>query len=137
MGTVRSFETDIRVPGYQEVDTRLTAISDVVIYTTIGDEPFGLCPVEAMACGVPAVITRSGGLVESIIDGETGFIIEKDEEKVPLQLAQKIHTIFSDPDLAKRLGKAGRKRAVEFFDKKRMAKDFIELSKQLITRGKG
>ena len=71
-------------------------------------------------------------MTESIIDGETGFIIEKDEEKVPVQLAQKIITIFSDPDLAKRLGKAGRARAEAFFDRKRMAKDFIELSKQLI-----
>ncbi len=111
---------------------KLTAISDVVIYTTIGDEPFGLCPVEAMACAVPAVITRSGGLPESIIDGKTGFIIDKIEEKIPVQLAEKITNIFSDPKLAQTMGKAGRERAKVFFDRKRMAKDFIELSKQLI-----
>ena len=131
-------EQNVHIGKYSFSDLpKLTAISDVVIYTTIGDEPFGLCPVEAMACSVPAVITRSGGLTESIIDGETGFIIEKEEEKVPLQLAQKIITLFSDPDLAKKLGKAGRKRAVKFFDKKRMAKDFIKLSKQLIKAHKG
>jgi len=49
---------------------------------------------------------------------------------------QKIITIFSDPDLARRLGKAGRKRAEDVFDKKRMAKDFIKLSKQLIRAHK-
>ncbi len=117
--------------GFSDIP-KLTSISDVVIYTTIGDEPFGLCPVEAMACAVPAVITRSGGLVESILDGETGFIIEKDEKKVPAQLAEKVTTLLSNPDLAKKMGKAGRERAVKFFDKKRMAKDFMELSKRLI-----
>ena len=117
--------------GFSDIP-KLTAISDLVIYTTIGDEPFGLCPVEAMACSVPAVITRSGGLVESIVDGETGFIIEKKEETIPAQLAEKTITLFSNPDLAKKLGQAGRARAVKFFDKKRMAKDFMELSKQLI-----
>jgi len=117
--------------GFSDIP-KLTAISDLVIYTTIGDEPFGLCPVEAMACSVPAVITRSGGLVESIVDGETGFIIEKKEETIPAQLAEKTITLFSNPGLAKKLGQAGRARAVKFFDKKRMAKDFMELSKQLI-----
>jgi glycosyltransferase involved in cell wall biosynthesis len=126
-------ENNIHIGKYHFSDLpRLTAISDVVIYTTIGDEPFGLCPVEAMSCSVPAVITRSGGLVESIIDGETGFIIEKDEEKVPRQLAEKILTILSDPVLTKKMGRAGRERAVKVFDKKRMAKDFIELSQELM-----
>jgi glycosyltransferase involved in cell wall biosynthesis len=126
-------ENNVHIGKYHFSDLpRLTAISDVVIYTTVGDEPFGLCPVEAMACSVPAIITRSGGLVESIIDGKTGFIIEKEEEKVPRQLAEKIVTIFSDPDLAKKMGRAGRERAVKFFDKKRMAKDFIELSEELM-----
>jgi glycosyltransferase involved in cell wall biosynthesis len=126
-------EKNVHIGKYEYSDMpKLTAISDVVIYTTIGDEPFGLCPVEAMACGIPAVITRSGGLTESIIDGETGFIIEKDEEKLTPQLAKKIMTIFSNPDLAEKLGKAGRIRAVNLFDKKRMAEDFIMLSKQLI-----
>ncbi len=134
-------EKNVHIGKYEFSDLpELTAISDVVIYTTIGDEPFGLCPVEAMACGVPAVITRSGGLVESIIDGETGFIIEKDEKTVPRQLAQKIITIFSDPELAKKMGRAGRERAVNLFDKKRMANNFIVLSKELMrarTNGMG
>ncbi|MDP6380123.1 MAG: glycosyltransferase, partial [Phycisphaerae bacterium] len=50
--------------------------SDVVIYPTIGDEPFGLVPIEAMACCKPVVVSASGGLVESVVEGETGFIID-------------------------------------------------------------
>jgi glycogen synthase len=126
-------EKNVHIGKYDFSDIpKLTAIADVVIYTTIGDEPFGLCPVEAMACGVPAVITRSGGLTESIIDGKTGFIIDKDEEKLTPQLGEKIITLFSNPDLAKKMGKTGRARAVKLFDRKRMAADFIKLSKQII-----
>ncbi len=133
--TVRGLklEKNVHIGKYGFSDLpKLTAISDVVIYTTIGEEPFGLCPVEAMASGVPAVITRSGGLVESIIDGVTGFIIDKEEGRIPSQLAGKITAFFSDPELAAKMGKAGRKRALENFDKKRMARDFIELSEELI-----
>lgn len=112
---------------------RLTALSEAVIYTTIGEEPFGLCPVEAMACGVPAVVTRSGGLVESVVDGETGFVITRDETALPFQLSEKLNLILSDPRLRQKLGKAGRERAEKLFDKKRMAEDFIKLSKELVA----
>src|SRR5207253_1130118 len=51
------------------------------MYTSIREEPFALPPVQAMACGRPVVISRSGGLIEEIIDGKTGFIINKRDEK--------------------------------------------------------
>ena len=68
----------------------LMALSQVVIYTTIGSEPFGLVPVEGMACGVPVVVTNSGGMVDSVSDGETGFIISRDETRMPGELADRI-----------------------------------------------
>jgi glycosyltransferase involved in cell wall biosynthesis len=108
----------------------LTALADVSIYTTIGDEPFGLCPVEAMACGVPAIVTSSGGLVESVVDNDSGFIIPKEEDKIPAELSDRLIRIFSDPDMAANMGKAGRKRAEEKFDKKRMAEELIDLKKK-------
>jgi glycosyltransferase involved in cell wall biosynthesis len=110
----------------------LTKIADVVIYTTIKDEPFGLCPVEAMACGAPAVVTKSGGLKESVIQGKTGYIIEKDEKKIPAQLAKKIIKLFCEPELSKKMGRAGRERAKKHFALQRMAKDFIAISREAI-----
>jgi len=112
---------------------RLTRLADVVIYTTIGDEPFGLVPVEAMASGVPTIVTRSGGLVEGVVDGKTGFIIDKDEQTIPAQLAARIVELFSHEGLAGEFGSAGRRRAVEVFDKKRMAADLIHLSDSLMS----
>jgi glycosyltransferase involved in cell wall biosynthesis len=117
--------------GHDDVP-RLDAMSDVVIYTTIGEEPFGLVPVEGMACGVPVVVTNSGGLVESVVDGETGFVITKDEERLPGELAARIVQLLSDPSLARRLGENGRQRVEMEFDKRRMAKEFIQLSSGLM-----
>ena len=110
----------------------LTALSDVVIYTTIGMEPFGLVPVEGMACGVPVVVTDSGGLTESVVHDETSFVITRDEEKLPQALARRLVQLLSNPDLAQEMGQRGRQRAEERFDKERMARDFIELSRALM-----
>ncbi len=95
---------------------------NVVIYPTIGEEPFGLVPVEAMACAKPTVVTRSGGMVESVVDGETGYIIEKRD---PDTLAEKILALLQDQHLAEDLGRKGRRRAVEVFSRERMARDTV------------
>ncbi len=127
-------EKHVHIGMYSYSDIpRLTRLADVVIYTTIGDEPFGLVPVEAMASGVPTIVTRSGGLVEGVADGETGFIIDKDEQTIPVQLAVRIVELFSHEELAREMGLAGRRRAVKLFDKKRMAADLIHLSESLVS----
>ncbi|KPL12146.1 hypothetical protein AMJ85_01895 [candidate division BRC1 bacterium SM23_51] len=97
---------------------------DVVTYPTIGEEPFGLVPVEAMACGRPTVVTRSGGMIESVVDNETGFVIEKRDSQA---LAEKILTLLSNPDLAAEMGRNGRERAVEVFSRERMTRDTARL----------
>ena len=134
--TIREHELHdyVHVGVYEHEDIpRLTALSDVVIYTTVGEEPFGLVPVEGMACAVPVVVTDSGGLTESVVDGETGFVISRDEDKLPGELAERLVQLLEDRDLAEELGQSGRQRAERKFDKRRMARDFINLSQQLLT----
>ena len=97
---------------------------DVVTYPTIGEEPFGLVPVEGMACAKPVVVTRSGGMVESVVDGETGFIIDKRD---PEALADRIIRLLKDPELASRLGRNGRQRATTVFSRDRMARETVAL----------
>ncbi len=114
---------------------RLAGLSSVVVYTTIGEEPFGLVPVEGMACGVPVVVTDSGGLTESVVDGETGFVISKNQRRLPNELAARVVELLGDEALAQELGRSGRKRVERKFDKRRMAEDFIDLSRRLIESG--
>lgn len=113
--------------------SKLYAASDILINPSVYiEEPFGLCPVEGMASGVPIIVTKSGGLVESTVNGVTGFIISKNPKKVPTQLANKIIYLLKHPQLREKMGKAGRKRVEKLFDKKRMTHDFIDVSKKII-----
>jgi len=98
--------------------------AEVVIYPTIGEEPFGLVPVEAMACAKPVVVTPSGGMVESVIDGETGFFVPKED---PDRLADQILALLRDAVLAERIGRNGRRRAVQVYSRDRMARDTADL----------
>jgi hypothetical protein len=56
-----------------------------------------------MAC--PTVATRVGGMVDSVIDGETGILVAPED---PVDLARGIRILLRDPEYARRLGKAGR-----------------------------
>lgn len=58
-------------------------------------EPFGLVPLEAMACGVPVVAVNEGGYKESIVDGKTGYLVPRD----PKILADKLNLLLSSPEL--------------------------------------
>jgi glycosyltransferase involved in cell wall biosynthesis len=67
-------------------------------------EPFGLTPIESMACGTPVVAFREGGFRESVSDGETGFLVEPNVDG----LAGGIARLAEDPALVEEMGGRGR-----------------------------
>ena len=67
-------------------------------------EPFGLVPLEAMACGTAVVGVAEGGVQESIIHGVTGLLTDRD----PVQFAGAVEYLLSDPALASAYGRNGR-----------------------------
>lgn len=67
-------------------------------------EPFGLTPLESMACQTPVIAVAEGGLRETIIPGQTGLYIDRD----PAQGAQAIQEIIDNPDNAFCMGERGR-----------------------------
>ena len=105
--------------------------ADAVTYPTIGEEPFGLVPVEAMACARPVVVTPSGGMVESVVDNETGFFVPKRD---PEALAEKLLLLLKDKDRAAAMGQNGRRRAVEVFSRQRMAADTVSVYETAVQR---
>ncbi|MER7275128.1 glycosyltransferase [Dactylosporangium sp. NPDC000244] len=68
-------------------------------------EGLGMVLLEAAASGRPVVGTDHGGIPEAVVDGETGYLVP---ERDPAALAERLLALLADPDLAARLGAAGR-----------------------------
>jgi len=71
-------------------------------------EPFGIVPLEAMACGVPVVASRVGGLTDTVVDGVTGLHVPPGD---PVATADALAAVLDAPRRARALGRAGRRRA--------------------------
>ncbi|MGM1028511.1 MAG: glycosyltransferase [Actinomycetota bacterium] len=84
---------------------RLLDAADVVVVPS-RSESFGLVPLEAAASGTPVVASRVGGLTESVVDGETGVLVDGRD---PAEWAQVVGAILDDVDLQLELGLAGRR----------------------------
>jgi len=76
------------------------------------NEPFGIVLVEAMACGTPVIAFKSGGVKESVVNGQTGILIEKNN---PDFLAEKIIELLDKPDFLAKMGKKARQHVKENF----------------------
>jgi glycosyltransferase involved in cell wall biosynthesis len=75
-------------------------------------EGFGVACLEAMAHGRPVVATSVGGLLDLVVDGETGIVVPPRD---PVALRSALERLLADPDLRRRLGTAGRDRARTLF----------------------
>lgn len=75
-------------------------------------ESFGLAALEALACKVPVITTRAGGLPEVVVDGECGYLYPVGDVAGMTEGAARL---LADPALRQAFGEAGRRRAVEQF----------------------
>lgn len=91
-----------------------------VFVTTPWYEPFGITPLEAMACGVPVIGSEVGGVKYSVADGVTGFLVPPRD---PAALAARIEQLHAQPALAQALGRAGIRRVRALFTWDRVARE--------------
>jgi len=87
-------------------------------------EPFGIINLEAMACETPVVATRVGGIKEVVVHGETGLLVPPGDS---VRLGRAISRLLENPDLAARMGRAGRRRVLRYFTWDRVAKRTLRL----------
>jgi glycosyltransferase involved in cell wall biosynthesis len=99
---------------------RLIGSADVVL-SLPRYEPFGIVPLEAMACGTPVVATAVGGQLDTVVDGVTGLRVEPDAD--PHTLAATVRHLLDDAALRARMGAAGRRRALAHYTWDRVARD--------------
>jgi len=85
----------------------------LVVTHLVKEAPFGLIVIESMSCGTPVISWKPGGPEETIVDGETGFLIfENDEE----ELLKKIELFLDNPELSIMMGKNARNQVISNFD---------------------
>jgi glycosyltransferase involved in cell wall biosynthesis len=90
---------------------RLYYDADVFVFPPVWNEAFGCTPLESMAAGVPVVVSRAGGIVETVQDQKTGFVVDPDDSAA---LAQAMLRLLEDDALRETMGRAARRRAQEF-----------------------
>jgi glycosyltransferase involved in cell wall biosynthesis len=96
---------------------------DVAVASSDGStETFGMAPLEAAACGRPAVVTRNGGLGEVVVDSETGSVVPARDAPA---MADAIAGYADDERLLRAHGQAARERAVEKFSIERCASAYV------------
>jgi glycosyltransferase involved in cell wall biosynthesis len=102
--------------------------SDIFVFPPVWNEGFGLPPVEAMAAGTAVIASRSGAIVETVRDGETGFLVNCNDAK---DLASRILELLADDDKREAMGRAGKQRALECFTWDKVATDLDRRYRQL------
>ena len=95
-------------------------------------EPFGIVPLEAMACGVPVVASRVGGLIDSVVDGVTGVHVPP---RRPRRLASAARALLADPEHRGELGAAGTRRARARYGWDGIAEATLDVYRDLLTTG--
>lgn len=105
----------------------LLATAQAVLYTP-SNEHFGIVPVEAMASGTAVVAVKSGGPLESIVDGDTGFLCESTPEAFAAAMA----ALCGDSSRAAVIGAKGKQRARELFSLETFADSLYALVESLV-----
>jgi glycosyltransferase involved in cell wall biosynthesis len=106
----------IHAVGAQEEVQPLLSVSDVFVLPS-KEESFGLAALEAMACGVPVVAARVGGVPEVIEDGVSGFLHAPDAVD---EMAASTLRLLRDPDLHGRMSDAAVRRVCDKFTSERI-----------------
>lgn len=104
------------------------AAADIFI-TTPWYEPFGITPLEAMACGTPVIGSNVGGIKYSVIDEKTGFLVPPND---PSALAARVWDLMSDSQLMKRMKKESLKRVNAMFTWQNVAKMTANLYERVL-----
>jgi glycosyltransferase involved in cell wall biosynthesis len=101
----------VRFAGYVKTANRFSGAFDIQVVPSLA-EPFGLVTLEAMACGVPVVVTNTGGSPEIVRDGEDGFLFAPGDTT---NLVAKLDHLLGSPALRREMGERGRQRVADTF----------------------
>ncbi|KAA6407791.1 MAG: glycosyltransferase family 4 [Lasallia pustulata] len=132
--TALSIPSDIDVLFLLSVPAKLKSMllnaARLLVYTP-SNEHFGIVPLEAMLAGVPVLAANSGGPLETIVDGETGWLRPADDVEQWTELMRRVLFHFTEEHL-RHMGEVGRKRVKEEFSETKMARGLDEEIEALV-----
>ena len=115
--------------GERDALPELLAEADLFLLAS-SEESFGLSALEAMACGLPVVATRVGGVPEVVMDGVTGRLAERDDQE---GYAAAIRELFADPERLTEMGRAARRDVEERFEKDHVVSRYEALYESVVA----
>jgi glycosyltransferase involved in cell wall biosynthesis len=121
--------------GHSNSVPNLLGVSDICVLASKA-EGFSNSILEYMACGKPVVATDVGGAREAIAEGETGYLVQSDDDKA---MAERILELLNDPEKAKQMGLRGRKVVEDRFSVEAQLRKTEDLYERLLQTetGKG
>jgi glycosyltransferase involved in cell wall biosynthesis len=130
-GMIRSLnlEKNVKLLGFVEDPVPLLKMSDAFCLLS-RSEGFSNALLEAMACGVPSVVTRVGGNPEAISDDENGFLVPVDDDA---SAAEKLLALLRDPERAAEIGENGRNSVQTRFSADVMIQRLIVVYRDLLA----
>jgi glycosyltransferase involved in cell wall biosynthesis len=122
-------EKNIKLLGFVDDPLPLLKMSDAFCLLS-RSEGFSNALLEAMACGVPSVVTRVGGNPEAITDGENGFLVPVEDDAAA---AEKLLTLLRHPEQRARIGENGRNSVQTRFSADVMIQKLIDVYRDLMA----
>ncbi len=99
-------------------------LADLFVHPVLCEDAFPNTILEAMACEVPVIASKTGGIPESVVEGQTGLLINPGDEQM---LAEAVGRLLQDEGLRRRMGKEGRRRVGQRFNLERSTEVLFNL----------
>jgi glycosyltransferase involved in cell wall biosynthesis len=128
---IKEFELDKRVviiPFQNEIGKFWDSI-DIAVVPSTEPEPFGLVVIEAMLAKKPVVASNHGGPTEIVVNNETGFLFEPNNEN---SLADSLEKLILNPELRNTFGENGNKRTISHFSLESHVQHFERIFEDII-----
>ena len=124
----KNLQNQVKIVGFKKELRPFLCLTDVLAVPSTEAESFGLVALEAMLAKKPVIGSNHGGLTEIIVQNETGFLVEPNDD---VQLATAIQKLYNNQELRILLGNNGYDRAIKEFSEEKYLKSFEELFQHL------
>lgn len=128
--SINHLDQHVTITGLVYGDTKFELLlsSDIFVFPS-EQEGQPIVILEAMAAGLPIITTDTGAISETVIDGENGYIVEKNN---PRQIAEKLLTLINNDHLRQQMGFNSRKRYLQEYTAEHFSKHMTDVFKEVL-----